>query len=80
MSALPQTAVALTPACKSVADPAARLACYDNTAAPAASAATTRPAVATAPVSKPDPANYVDSIGTEDALMNAKLKNIYRGC
>jgi hypothetical protein len=29
---------------------------------------------------KVDTAKYVDTISAEDALMNAKLKNICRGC
>jgi hypothetical protein len=77
--ALSQTAAAQTPECKSIANAGARLACYDK-AAPAAASATAKPALQAAPVSKPDRANYVDSIGAEDALMNARLKNICRGC
>ena len=58
-----------------MADAGARLACYDK-AAPAA-----KPAVAARPLaSKTDTGKYVDSISAEDALMNARLKNICRGC
>lgn len=78
ISALSQTAMAQTPECKSISDTGARLACYDKTTPPVASA---KPAAAAkVPVSKLDSAKYVDSISAEDALMNAKLKNICRGC
>jgi hypothetical protein len=69
---LSQTAMAQTPACKSIADTAQRLACYDKASPPTAQSA---PAM-----SKPDAGKYVDTIGAEDTLMNAKLKNICRGC
>jgi hypothetical protein len=83
---LSQTALAQTPDCKSIADPQLRLGCYDRAAPPPASAEKTvaaRPAapqLARAPVTKLDSSKYVDTIGAEDALMNAKLKNICRGC
>jgi hypothetical protein len=73
--ALSHTASAETSACKSFSDSAARLACYDKAAPPAAAAA--KPP---APASKPDATKYVDTIGAEDARMNARLKNICRGC
>lgn len=83
--ALSQTALAQTGECKLIADATARLACYDNAAPPAAKA---RPAVAKpiaaapakVPVSTVDGGKYVDTISAEDALMNARLKNICRGC
>lgn len=74
--ALSQTAIAQTGECKSIPDPGARLACYDK-AAPSAAA---KPPQRTAPQSKVDSAKYVDSISAEDALMNARLRNICRGC
>jgi hypothetical protein len=102
LGALSQTAFAQTPDCKSIADSAARLACYDRAGPPAAARpaapvaatpgapAVARPGapVAATPgaparkpaVSKVDQTKYVDSISAEDALMNAKLKNICRGC
>jgi hypothetical protein len=70
-----QTALAQTGECKSISEAAARLACYDKVAA--ASAATAKPL---APASKPDAAAYVDEISAEDVRMNARLKNICRGC
>jgi hypothetical protein len=75
--ALSQTAIAQTGECKSISDSRARLACYDKAAQPAASSAAAKPA---APASTVDSAKYVDSISAEDALMNARLKNICRGC
>ena len=78
--ALSQSAVAQTPECKSIADPGARLACYDKAAPPAASSAAAKPAPKAAPARKVDTAKFVDTISAEDALMNARLKNICRGC
>jgi hypothetical protein len=79
-----QTAFAQAPECKSMTDSTARLACYDKATkapAPAGKSTTSKPVV---PVkgsgSKVDAGKYVDTIGAEDALMNAKLKNICRGC
>jgi hypothetical protein len=76
--ALSQTAIAQTSECKSITDSGTRLACYDRISATAASAA--KPALRTAPPPKADTAAHVDSISAEDALMNARLKNICRGC
>jgi hypothetical protein len=80
--ALSQTAAAQSPECKSIPDPGTRLACYDRAAPPArpvASSDTGKP-VPKVPVSKIDNSKYVDTISQEDALMNARLKNICRGC
>ena len=81
--ALSQTAVAQTGACKEITDTNARLACYDKAATSPAKPKTAAKATATAakvPDSKADPTTYVDTIGAEDARMNAQLKNICRGC
>jgi hypothetical protein len=72
--ALSQAAMAQTPECKSIAAPNDRLACYDKAGPPPAKP-TLRPAAA-----KPGPSGYVDTISAEDTLMNARLKNICRGC
>ncbi len=69
--ALSQTALAQTGDCKSISDATARLACYDK---PAPRAAAKLPAPRTAD------GKYVDTISAEDAVMNARLKNICRGC
>jgi hypothetical protein len=85
ISALSQTAMAQTPNCKSILNPTARLSCYDKAAYDKAApvAATAKPAVpamAKPPASKADTGKHVDSIGEEEALVNARLKNICRGC
>jgi hypothetical protein len=84
VSAFSVSAPAQIGECRSIADPAARLACYDKAApAPAASAGTAvaRPlASAKPPGSTDDGSHYVDSIGEEEALVNAKLHGICRGC
>jgi hypothetical protein len=78
---LSQAAIADTSECKSITDSGTRLACYDRIAATAASSAAAKPALRTAPPPKTDAAAArVDSISAEDALMNARLKNICRGC
>ena len=78
--ALSQPALAQTPECKANSDPGARLACYDKAAPPAASSAAAASALRAAPVSTTGAPKYVDTISAEDALMNARLKNICRGC
>lgn len=87
--ALSQTAAAQTGECRSIADSSARLACYDKAAQPMAAtskAATSNslaarpPAAAKPQASTIDGTKYVDSIGDEDAALNAKLHNICRGC
>ena len=86
MAALCKSADAQTAECKSLRDPAARLTCYDRANPPLA----TYPAPASKPAPKPAPrpvpaaqadnTGYVDSLGEEDARVNAQLKNICRGC
>jgi hypothetical protein len=81
IGALSQPALAKTGDCKLIADAKARLACYDK--APADKPAVARPigaAPAPVPATKIDSGKYVDTISAEDALMNARLKNICRGC
>ena len=78
--ALPLAAIAQTSECRSITDSGTRLACYDRITTPAASSAAAKPSSRTAPASKADAGKYVDSISAEDALMNARLKNICRGC
>jgi hypothetical protein len=75
MCAFCQIAMAQTRDCKSISDPSGRLACYDKAAPPVAS----KSPPPTAPASKVE-GTYVDSISAEDALMNARLKNICKGC
>jgi hypothetical protein len=84
VSAFSVSAPAQTSECRSIADPTARLACYDKaTPAPAANAgaAVARPlAAAKPPASMGDGSRAVDSVGEEEALVNAKLHGICRGC
>ena len=79
--ALTQSAAAQKPECKGIADAGLRLACYDR-AGPSAAAKPPAaiPAAKKDATAKIDTAKYVDTISAEDALMNAKLKNICRGC
>jgi hypothetical protein len=79
-SALCQTAIAQTAACRSIADSATRLACYDKGAPPVASSAAARPVLRAVPTSKTDSTQYVDPVSAEDAIMNAKIKGICQGC
>lgn len=78
--ALSQSAIAQTGECQSIPEPRGRLACYDKTASPPASPAAAKPASRAAPQLNVDPEKYVDPISAEDALMNARLNNICRGC
>ena len=78
--ALSQNAMAQTPECKSITDSGQRLACYDKAAPPVASSASAKPAQRTGPAPKVDAAKYVDAISAEDAALNARIKNICRGC
>ena len=75
LCALCGPATAQAPDCKSISRAAPRLACYDKAVPPAAVSAVSKPAVA-----KADGEKYVDVISAEDTLMNARLKNICRGC
>ena len=78
--ALCGTSTAHAQECKSIPDPAGRLACYDRAAQPVASSASSRPAMRAAPGSKIDGTGYVDSIAAEDAIMKERLKGICHGC
>ena len=80
---LSPSALAETPECKTIPAATARLACYDKAALAASadkSAAAKPTATAGAAAAKPGAEKYVDTIGAEDARMNAQLKNICRGC
>jgi hypothetical protein len=78
--ALSQSAAAQAQECKTITDSGARLACYDRVASPAAAPSATGKPAPRVPVAKIDSSKYVDTISQEDALMNARLKNICRGC
>lgn len=82
LCAMSSAAEAATSECTAIPNAGARLACYDKAHAPPASVdkpAAAKPAAAM-PVAKADTGKYVDTIGAEDARMNAQLKNICRGC
>ncbi len=82
LCAMSLPAEALTSECKAIPNAGARLACYDKAnslPAPVDKPAAAKPAAAM-PAAKADAAQYVDTIGAEDAWMNAQLKNICRGC
>jgi hypothetical protein len=66
--------------CKSISGAAAQLGCYNRAAPQAKPSTKMRRASRPKPVSKLDSEKYVDSISAEDTLMNARLKNICRGC
>jgi hypothetical protein len=90
--ALTQPAFAQTGDCSAIADPAAKLACYNNEPPPAARRpAAIRPPAAVRPfaekpfATKPmaattEGSKYIDQIGAEDAIVSAKMRNICRGC
>ena len=91
LCALTQSASAQTNDCSAVADPAAKLACYNNEPPPAArrpAAArlpgATRPVaerpLATRPIATSEGSRYIDQIGAEDAIVSAKMRGICRGC
>jgi hypothetical protein len=76
LCAMCETAAAQTPNCKAVSESAARLACYDKVARPARA----KPPSQVTPAANVDAPKNVDTISAEDALMNARLKSICRGC
>ena len=78
--ALSHAAMAQTSECRLVADPIARLACYDRAAPPAVAPVPATPVARAAPASDVDSTKYVDSVDAEDAAMNARIKGICRGC
>jgi hypothetical protein len=77
-SAMGGGALARTPECRTIAEPATRLACYDKATPPLAAA--TAPKRAATAKSQADPEKYVDSQGAEDALVTARMNGICRGC
>jgi hypothetical protein len=71
-------ALAQTSECRSIHKSSARLACYDKASPPI-----TTPASAPSPLAKGSNARmdgYVDPLGAENARLDAKMKNICRGC
>jgi hypothetical protein len=77
-SAMSGGASAQTTDCRTIAEPAARLACYDKATPPLAAAMP--PKSAPAPKRQADSAKSTDSLSAEDALVTARMNGICRGC
>jgi hypothetical protein len=69
-------AIAQANECQSIPKSSDRLACYDKAAPPASKA---KPAAAT-PAPQSQPGQGVDMLAVENARLDAKIKNICRGC
>ena len=70
------------PDCKRIADPATRLTCYDKINPPIATYPIPLPRPTARPFSVPqaEGTGYVGSPNEDDALVNAKMNGICRGC
>ena len=77
-SAMSGAALAQTPECRTITEPATRLACYDKATPPLAAA--TAPKRAATAKSEADPEKSVGSQSAEDALVTARMNGICRGC
>jgi hypothetical protein len=77
-SAMSGGASAQTPECRTIAEPATRLACYDKATPPLAAA--TAPKRAATSKSQADPEKSTDSQTAEDAMVTARMNGICRGC
>jgi len=79
---LSQAVRAEIPDCKTMADPATRLTCYDKINPPIATYPIPLPKPTARPLSVPqaDSTGYVGSPNEDDALVNAKMNGICRGC
>lgn len=69
-------AIAQTTECQSVPKASDRLACYDRAAPPTSKSKS----AATAPASSPQRDQAVDPLAAENARLDARIKNICRGC
>ncbi len=69
-------AIAQTAECQSIPKASDRLACYDKAAAPAGRV---KPSVV-APAVSTQPGQPADLLAEENARLDAKIKNICRGC
>ena len=83
--ALSENATAASPDCKTIADPALRLTCYDKLNPPIATYPIPLPKPThPIPITRPDgTVDYLGGSGStseDDAMMNAKLHGICRGC
>jgi hypothetical protein len=68
--------MAQTSECQSIAKASDRLACYDKAMPPSARG---KPAP-TSPVSSAQPGQFADVLAVENARLDARIKNICRGC
>ena len=75
LCAVSELAIAQTSTCQSISKAADRLACYDKAAPPAS--ADER---AASKGSSGQQGQFYDRLATENARVDAKLKNICRGC
>jgi hypothetical protein len=82
LCALLQDALAETPDCKTITDPATRLTCYDKINPPIATYPIPLPKPTARPLSMPPSGNtgYSGSPDEDEALVNAKMNGICRGC
>jgi hypothetical protein len=76
LSTFCEPAIAQTAECQSIAKASDRLACY-NKVAPASKA---KPSAAATPASQSQPGQVVDMLEVENSRLDAKIKNICRGC
>lgn len=74
---LPGIAAAQTPECRTIPKSTDRLACYDK-AAPPMAARTGNPAQKQVPADQQAPS--ADILQVENSRLDAKIKNICRGC
>ena len=80
LSVLPHAAFAETKDCKTIADPAARLTCYDKINPPIASYPIPLPKPShPIPTTRPE-ASAADPQSDDDALVRAQRRNVCRGC
>ena len=80
--ALTQAALAETKDCKTIADPALRLTCYDKINPPIATYPIPLPPPShPIPVTRPDGTpGYVGASNDDDAVVNARMNGICHGC
>ena len=78
----PAAAIAQTTQCQSIRKDSERLACYDKAAPPAAVSKTPRASdqPAAPKTSTGEQGGPVDMLAVENSKLDAKLKNICRGC
>lgn len=69
-----------TEECRSIPDRVARLACYDREAPPLTSRMAASPSTRPATAPRPDSEKYMDSPGSDDERLNARMNSICRGC